>query len=86
MGSDRHAPDVSGTLPSQVAAFLPATGRFVDEEEEEDQRSQGSLQNPKISLTDPKKVRGLHIKVTHMPRPMDSAHSLSCYADMSTEI
>lgn len=40
----------------QVAAFLPATGRFVEEEVEEEARAAGSLQNPKISLTDPKKV------------------------------
>ena len=44
----------------QVAAFLPAKGKFVPDEEEELSRPKGALQDPSISLANPKKVlRGL---------------------------
>jgi len=43
----------------QVAAFLPAKGKFVPDEEEEMARPKGALQDPSISLANPKKVRCL---------------------------
>lgn len=46
----------------QVAAFLPATGKFVEDEEVDEPRAKGSLQDPKISLTDPKKVSLLPVR------------------------
>ena len=41
----------------QIAAFLPAKGKFVPDEEEELARPKGALQDPSISLANPKKVR-----------------------------
>ena len=43
----------------QIAAFLPAKGKFVPDEEEEVARPKGALQDPSISLANPKKVRSL---------------------------
>ena len=48
-------------LPTQIAAFLPAKGRFVADEEELEERPKGPLQDPRISILEPKKVGGLCI-------------------------
>lgn len=42
--------------PLQLAAFLPATGRFVADEVELEERPKGPLQDPRISILEPKKV------------------------------
>lgn len=53
---------------AQVAAFLPAKGKFVPDEEEEIPRPKGALQDPSISLANPKKVsEGLTLQSA--PRP-----------------
>lgn len=49
---------LAGIAFNLIAAFLPATGKFVEEEEDET-RAPGSLQDPKISLTNPKKFFGI---------------------------
>jgi len=53
---------------AQVAAFLPAKGKFVPDEEEELARPKGALQDPSISLANPKKVRGRHM-TSYQPCP-----------------
>lgn len=50
---------LAGIAFNLVAAFLPATGKFVEDEEVDEPRAKGSLQDPKISLTDPKKFFGI---------------------------
>ena len=66
----RWAPSRSRTSPTpgkfsfttaQLAAFLPAKGRFVADEEELEERPKGPLQDPRISILEPKKVGGLCI-------------------------
>jgi len=42
-----------------VAALLPAKGTFVPEDGEEEQRPEGSLQDPSISILQPKKFFGI---------------------------
>lgn len=42
-----------------IAALLPAKGRFVPDEVEEEERPAGSLQDPKISILQPKKFFGV---------------------------
>eukprot|EP00884_Botryococcus_braunii_P020424 jgi/Botrbrau1/7065/Bobra.0165s0088.1 len=42
-----------------VAALLPAKGKFIADEEELAERPKGALQDPKISLADPKKFFGI---------------------------
>lgn len=46
--------------PLQLAAFLPAKGRFVADETELEERPKGPLQDPRISILEPKKVGGVH--------------------------
>lgn len=41
---------------AQIAAFLPAKGRFVADEVELEERPKGPLQDPRISILEPKKV------------------------------
>ena len=42
-----------------IAALLPATGKLVlDEDEVQDNRPKGSLQDPKVNLLQPKKFFG----------------------------
>ena len=48
---------------AQIAAFLPAKGKFVPDEEEEMARPKGALQDPSISLANPSKVSGLPTSV-----------------------
>jgi photosystem II 22kDa protein len=42
-----------------IAALLPAKGNFIADEEELAERPKGALQDPKISLADPKKFFGI---------------------------
>nr|QFB70707.1 chloroplast photosystem II 22 kDa protein 3 [Chlorella ohadii] len=42
-----------------LAAFLPAKGRFVADEEELEERPKGPLQDPRISILEPKKFFGI---------------------------
>jgi hypothetical protein len=51
----------------QIAAFLPAKGKFVPDEEEELARPKGALQDPSISLANPKKVLHLRRCSCHPP-------------------
>lgn len=53
-----HPSPTSPPPPLQLAAFLPARGRFVADEVELEERPKGPLQDPRISLLDPKRVRG----------------------------
>ncbi|KAI7838597.1 hypothetical protein COHA_007605 [Chlorella ohadii] len=45
-------------LVLEIAAFLPAKGRFVADEEELEERPKGPLQDPRISILEPKKFFG----------------------------
>lgn len=52
-----------------VAALLPARGKFVPDEEELQERPKGPLQDPRISILEPK-VRGrapLHVQSVARP-------------------
>lgn len=42
-----------------VAAFLPAKGKFIPDEEELEERPKGPLQDPRISILEPKKFFGI---------------------------
>jgi photosystem II protein len=50
---------LAGIAFNLIAAFLPAKGKFVPDEEEELARPKGALQDPSISLANPKKFFGI---------------------------
>jgi len=50
---------LAGIAFNLIAALLPASGKFVPDEEELDEREPGALQDPKISLANPAKFFGI---------------------------
>jgi len=50
---------LAGIAFNLIAALLPAKGKFIPDEEELDEREPGALQDPRISLANPKKFLGI---------------------------
>jgi hypothetical protein len=59
----RHPPHFHQILAiiafNLIAAFLPARGKFIPDEEELEERPKGPLQDPRISILEPKKFFGI---------------------------